>query len=46
MQARDSREPEQTTDITNYSPPLCHMDLLTLNLYHHDIFRMLLSQYF
>ena len=24
---RDSREPEQTTDIINYSPPLCHMDL-------------------
>ena len=44
---RDSGEPEQTTDIINYSPPLwTHMDLLTLNFYHHDILRMLLSQHF
>ena len=47
VRPRDSGEPEQTTDIINYSSPLwTHMDLLTLNLYHHDILRMLLSQHF
>ena len=47
VRPRDSGEPEQTTDIINYSPPLwTHMDLLTLNFYHHDILRMLLSQHF